>query len=63
MEQLIYTLLAFINNSLFKDINYSIARSLLENIDKIEGFSLETAAEACNVAPSTINLVLQKNWF
>lgn len=55
LEQLIYTLLAFINNSLDKDINYSIARSLLENINKIESFSLETAAEACNVAPSTIN--------
>ncbi|MFS0636819.1 hypothetical protein AB1K84_13025 [Mesobacillus foraminis] len=55
MEQLIYTLLAYINNSLDKDINYSVARSLLENIHKIEGFSLETAAEACNVAPSTIN--------
>ncbi|WP_162990445.1 MurR/RpiR family transcriptional regulator [Mesobacillus foraminis] len=55
MEQLIYTLLAYINNSLDKDINYSVARSLLENIHKIEGFSLDTAAEACNVAPSTIN--------
>jgi RpiR family transcriptional regulator, carbohydrate utilization regulator len=55
MEQLIYTLLAYINNSLDKDINYSIAKSLLEHIDKIERFSLETAAEACNVAPSTIN--------
>jgi DNA-binding MurR/RpiR family transcriptional regulator len=55
LEQLIYTLLAYINNSLDKDINYSIAKSLLENIHKIEGFSLETAAEACNVAPSTIN--------
>ncbi|MEW9052253.1 MAG: hypothetical protein AB2392_13925 [Neobacillus sp.] len=55
MEQLIYTLLAYINNSLEKDINYSIAKSLLEHIDQIERFSLETAAEACNVAPSTIN--------
>jgi len=55
LEQLIYTLLAYINNSLDKDINYSIAKSLLEHIDKIEGFSLETVAEACNVAPSTIN--------
>jgi DNA-binding MurR/RpiR family transcriptional regulator len=55
VEQLIYTLLAYINNSLEKDINYSIARSLLEHIDKIEGYSLETIAEACNVAPSTIN--------
>jgi RpiR family transcriptional regulator, carbohydrate utilization regulator len=55
MEQLIYTLLAYINNSLEKDINYSIAKSLLEHINQIERFSLETAAEACNVAPSTIN--------
>lgn len=55
LEQLIYTLLAYINNSLEKDINYSIARSLLDNIHKIEGFSLENAAEACSVAPSTIN--------
>ncbi|MGM0904169.1 MAG: MurR/RpiR family transcriptional regulator [Bacillota bacterium] len=55
MEQLIYTLLAYINNSLDKDINYSIAKSLLMHIEKIEGFSLEAAAEACNVAPSTIN--------
>jgi hypothetical protein len=55
LEQLIYTLLAYINNSLEKDINYSIAISLLKNINKIKDFSLETAAEACNVAPSTIN--------
>ncbi|WP_400246078.1 MurR/RpiR family transcriptional regulator [Niallia sp. JL1B1071] len=55
MEQLIYTLLAYINNSLEKDINYSIANSFLENIHQIEGYSLEMAAEVCNVAPSTIN--------
>ncbi|WP_342042104.1 MurR/RpiR family transcriptional regulator [Bacillus sp. OTU2372] len=55
MEQLIYTLLAYINNSLNKDINYYIAKSLLEHIHKIESFSLESVAEACNVAPSTIN--------
>lgn len=55
MEQLIYTLLAYINNSLNKDINYYIAKSLLEHINKIESFSLDNIAEACNVAPSTIN--------
>ncbi|PTQ82716.1 RpiR family transcriptional regulator [Trichococcus patagoniensis] len=55
METLIYNLLAYINNSLDKDINYHIAKTLLENFQKIEGFSLETAAEVCNVAPSTIN--------
>ncbi|TWE05188.1 RpiR family transcriptional regulator [Neobacillus bataviensis] len=55
MEQLIYTLLAYINNSLNKDINYYIAKSLLEHIHKIESFSLDSVAEACNVAPSTIN--------
>ena len=55
METLIYNLLAYINNSLDKDINYHIAKTLLENFHKIEGFSLETAAEVCNVAPSTIN--------
>ncbi|WP_158633971.1 MurR/RpiR family transcriptional regulator [Radiobacillus deserti] len=55
MEQLTDTLLAYINNSLEKDINYSIATSLLEHTHKIEGYSLEMAAEACNVAPSTIN--------
>lgn len=55
LEQLIYTLLAYINNSLNKDINYYIAKSLLEHIKRIESFSLEEIAEACNVAPSTIN--------
>lgn len=55
VETLIYNLLAYINNSLDKDINYHIAKTLLENFHKIEGFSLETAAEVCNVAPSTIN--------
>jgi len=55
LEQLIYTLLAYINNSLEKDINYSIANSFLENIHDMEGYSLEMAAEVCNVAPSTIN--------
>ncbi|MDQ0208676.1 MurR/RpiR family transcriptional regulator [Alkalicoccobacillus murimartini] len=55
MEQLTYTLLAYINNSLEKDINYSIARSFLENIDRLETFSLEAVAETCSVAPSTIN--------
>ena len=46
VETLIYNLLTYINNSLDKDINYHIAKSLLENLHKIEGFSLETAAEA-----------------
>ena len=55
VEQLIYTLLAYINNSINKDINYYIAKSLLEHIHKIESFSLDSVAEACNVAPSTIN--------
>ncbi|WP_394699543.1 hypothetical protein [uncultured Trichococcus sp.] len=32
-----------------------MAKTLLENFHKIEGFSLETVAEVCNVAPSTIN--------
>jgi DNA-binding MurR/RpiR family transcriptional regulator len=55
VEQLIYTLLAYINNSLNKDINYYIAKSLLEQIYSIERFSLDSVAVACNVAPSTIN--------
>ena len=55
LEQLIYTLLAYINNSLNKDINYYIAKSILEHIKRIESYSLEDIAEACNVAPSTIN--------
>lgn len=55
LEQLVYTLLAYINNSLEKDINYSIATSLLENINKIVDFTLETASDACNVSPSTFN--------
>ena len=55
METLIYNLAAYINNSLAKDVNYHIARRLLENLHRIEGFSLETAAEACNVSPSTFN--------
>ncbi|CAI9390545.1 MULTISPECIES: MurR/RpiR family transcriptional regulator [Bacillaceae] len=63
MEQLIYTLLAYINNSLEKDINYSIANSFLENIHDIEGYSLEVAAERCNVAPSTINCFCKRIGF
>lgn len=63
MEALIYKLLAYMNNSLDKDINYHIAKRLLENLDKIEGFSLETAAEACSVAPSTINRFCKKIGF
>lgn len=63
MEALIYRLLAYMNNSLDKDINYHIAKRLLENLDKIEGVSLETAAEACSVAPSTINRFCKKIGF
>ncbi|MCM2676995.1 MurR/RpiR family transcriptional regulator [Alkalicoccobacillus plakortidis] len=63
MEQLMYTLLAYTNNSLEKDINYSIARSFLDHIDKIETFSLEAIAETCNVAPSTINRFCKKIGF
>lgn len=55
LEQLIYNLLSYINNSLEKDINHSIATSLLEHIDQIHDYSLEMVAEVCNVAPSTIN--------
>lgn len=63
METLIYNLTAYINNSLDKDVNYHIARSLLENIHKIEGFSLESASEACNVSPSTFNRFCKKIGF
>lgn len=55
VEQLTYTLLAYINNSLEKDINDSIARSFLQHIHNIETFSLDSISETCNVAPSTIN--------
>ncbi|WP_157827719.1 MurR/RpiR family transcriptional regulator [Niallia nealsonii] len=63
METLIYNLLTYINNSLDKDVNDHIAKILLENLHKIEGFSLETAAEACNVSPSTFNRFCKKMGF
>ncbi len=55
LDQLIYTLLAYLNNSLNKDINYDLAKSFLKHIDKLESFSLDSVAEACHVSPSTIN--------
>jgi DNA-binding MurR/RpiR family transcriptional regulator len=55
LEQLIYTLLAYLNNSLNKDINYDIAKSFLAHIDRLESYSLDSAADACHVSPSTIN--------
>lgn len=55
MEQLTHTLLAYLNNSLDKDINYDIAKCFLENIARLEGYSLDQVAEVCHVSPSTIN--------
>lgn len=60
MEQLAYTLLAYINNVIEEDMNYYIAKKFLENIDKIKDYSLEDIAFECNVSSRTINRFCKK---
>ncbi|MFQ9923744.1 MAG: MurR/RpiR family transcriptional regulator [Beduini sp.] len=60
MEQLAYTLLAYINNVIEEDMNYYIAKKFLENIYKIQDFSLEEIAFECNVSSRTINRFCKK---
>lgn len=55
MQQVIYTLLNYINNSINKDTYYHIALSILKHIYKITSFSLEEMANSCHVSPATIN--------
>lgn len=60
MEQLAYTLLAYINNVIEEDMNYHIAKKFLENIYKIKDYSLEDIAYECNVSSRTINRFCKK---
>lgn len=55
MQQVIYTLLNYINNSISKDTNYHIALKILEHIQEIDKCSLEKVAQLCIVSPATIN--------
>ncbi len=55
MQQVIYTLLNYINNSITHDTYYHIAMMILEQIDQIEHYSLEKMAMMCHVSPATIN--------
>lgn len=60
MEQLAYTLLAYINNVIEEDMNYHIAKKFLENIYKIKDYSLEDIGYECNVSSRTINRFCKK---
>lgn len=60
MQQLIYTLLAYLNNSIIQDINYHIAKNLLENINIIKTMSLEDLTVQLNVSSRTVNRFCQK---
>lgn len=60
MEQLAYTLLSYLNNVIDEDMNYHIAKKFLENIYKINDFSLEDIACVCNVSSRTINRFCEK---
>ena len=55
MQQLIYTLLHYLNNVINKDTNYHIACKVLEHIYELEHYSLEKMASLCFVSPATIN--------
>ncbi len=55
MQQIMYTLLNYINNSITKDTYYHIALTILNQINQIEHYSLEKMAMICHVSPATIN--------
>ena len=60
MEQLAYTLLAYINNVIDEDMNYYIAKKFLEMMHHIKDLSLEDIAFECNVSSRTINRFCKK---
>lgn len=55
MQQVIYTLLNYINNSINHDTYYHIAMMILNQVNQIEHYSLEKMAMMCHVSPATIN--------
>lgn len=55
MQQILYTLLNFINNTIYKDTSYHIALIILKNLKRLPSISLEKAAEICDVSISTLN--------
>lgn len=55
MQEIIYILLNYINNSISHGTNYYIATKMLENLQKIDSSSLEYAAALCDVSPATMN--------
>ena len=55
MQQIIYTLLNYVNNAMNEDTYYTIALSLLANIHEVESCSLEKISSLCNVSCATMN--------
>ena len=50
----------YYNNAVNEDIYFSVARSLLENLDQLPGGNIYDWAQICCVSPSTISRFCQK---
>lgn len=60
MGDLIYRLLIFLNSSKTKDLNYTIATTLLHNIKQIPNMNINKLADICYTSPAAITRFCHK---
>lgn len=60
MGDLIYRLLLFLNSSKDEDINYTIATTLLHNINHISDMNINKLADICYTSPASISRFCRK---
>ena len=60
MEEVIYRLLFFVNSSREKDVYYTIAWTMLENINQVPKFNINQLADMCYTSPATISRFIKK---
>ena len=60
MGDLIYRLLLFLNSSKDEDINYTIATTMLHNINHISNMQINKLADICYTSPAAISRFCRK---
>ncbi len=60
MDTILHQLLNYMNTNKKDDIYYQLAKTMLENINKIASLGIESLAELCFVSPSTISRFCRK---
>lgn len=60
MDEVIYRLLFLVNSNKEKDIYYTIAWTMLNNINKVPNLNINQLADLCYTSPATISRFIKK---